>query len=159
MSLNVQGSHLFFVDPEATSSGAAIVEVGCVTTLDGLTASRDQLDTTCISDETRRLEPGLLNPGAATFGILFDPDDQSHVRLHELYRAGVTLKWALALSDGTTPPTVLDSNGDFVLPTDRTFITFEGYVSDYPWSLAVGQKVTNNLSLQVSDFPVLHVAA
>lgn len=154
MSINVQGSNLYFIDPE---SGGGITEVGCVTTLDGLTASRDQLDVTCISDEARNFEAGLLTPGAATFTILFDTSDDSHRRLHELYRSGAKLKWALGLSDGTTDPSSVDSDGEFVLPSDRSFITFDGYVSDFPWSFAVGQKVTNNLSLQVSDFPVLTV--
>lgn len=155
MSLNVQGSNLYFADPADDS----IVEVGCVTTLSGLTASRDQLDVTCISSAARIFEAGLLTPGAATFSINFDPSDASHVRLHELYRAGTTIDWALGLSDGTAPPTSLDSNGNFNLPTTRTFITFEGYVSDYPFDLAIGAKVASNLSVQVSDFPELHVKA
>jgi len=154
MGINVQGSNLYFIDPE---SGGGITEVGCVTTLDGLTASRDQNDVTCISDEARRFEAGLLTPGAATFTILFDPTDDSHVRLHELYRAGTTLKWALGLSDGTAPPSGVDSDGEFTLPATRSYITFDGYISDFPWSFTVGQKVTNNLSIQVSDFPVLTV--
>jgi hypothetical protein len=158
MSLNVQGSNLYFIDPVGDSNGPTIVEVGCVTTLDGIDASRDQVDTTCISSETRVLEAGLLSPGAASFSILFDPDDESHVRLHELYREGTSLQWALGFADGTAPPTSVDSNGDFVLPTTRTFLTFQGYVSSYPWSLAVGQKVTNALSLQIADFPTLHAA-
>lgn len=155
MSLNVQGSNLYFIDPEGDSSGPTVVEVGCVTTLDGLTASRDQLDVTCISDEARRFDAGLLTPGAASFSIFFDPTDESHVRLHELYRAGTTLKWALGLSDGTAAPSGVDSDGDPILPGTRTFIAFDGYVSDFPWSFAIGQKVTNGLSVQVSDFPVL----
>lgn len=155
MSLNVQGSNLWFADPDSD----AIIEVGCVTTLSGLTASRDQLDVTCISSPARVFEAGLLTPGAATFSINFDPSDESHVRLHELYRLGTTLKWALGLSDGTAPPTSVDSAGDFVLPTTRTFITFDGYVSEYPFDLAIGAKVASNLSIQVSDFPELHVKA
>lgn len=155
MSLNVQGSNLWFRDPD----NDAIVEVGCVTNLSGLTASRDQLDVTCISDEARRFEAGLLTPGAASFSINFDPADPSHVRLHELYRAGTTLDWALGLSDGTAPPTAIDTGGNFNVPTSRTFITFEGYVSDFPWDLTVGAKVTNALSIQISDFPVLHPKA
>lgn len=152
MSLNVQGSNLWFRDPADDS----IVEVGCVTNLSGLTASRDQLDVTCISDEARRFEAGLLTPGAASFSINFDPADPSHVRLHELYRAGTTLDWALGLSDGTVAPTVIDTNGNFNVPPTRTWITFEGYVSDFPWDLTVGAKVTNALAIQISDFPVLH---
>lgn len=155
MSLNVQGSNLFFADPDTDD----IIEVGCVTTLSGLTASRDQLDVTCISSPARVFEAGLLTPGAATFSINFDPSDESHVRLHELYRLGTTLKWALGLSDGTAAPTVVDSNGDINVPTSRTFITFDGYVSEYPFDLAIGAKVASNLSIQVSDFPELHVKA
>lgn len=155
MSLNVQGSNLWFADPDTD----AIIEVGCVTTLSGLTASRDQLDVTCISSPARVFEAGLLTPGAATFSINFDPSDESHVRLHELYRLGTTLKWALGLSDGTAPPTSIDSAGEFVFPTTRTFIAFNGYVSDYPFDLAVGAKVASNLAIQVSDFPELHVKA
>lgn len=155
MSLNVQLSNLWFRDP----ANDAIVEVGCVTNLSGVTASRDQLDVTCISDETRRLEAGMLSPGAASFSINFDPSDASHVRLHELYRAGTTLNWALGFSDGTAPPTSIESDGDFVLPTTRSFLTFEGYVADFPWDLTVGAKVTNALSIQIADFPVLHAKA
>lgn len=152
MSLNVQLSNLWFRDP----ANDAIVEVGCVTNLSGVTASRDQLDVTCISDETRRLEAGMLSPGAASFSINFDPSDASHIRLHELYRDGTTLNWALGFSDGTAPPTSIESDGDFVLPTSRSFLTFEGYVADFPWDLTVGAKVTNALSIQIADFPVLH---
>lgn len=155
MSLNVQLSNLWFRDP----ANDAIVEVGCVTNLSGVTASRDQLDVTCISDETRRLEAGMLSPGAASFSINFDPSDASHVRLHELYRAGTTLNWALGFSDGTAPPTSIESDGDFVLPTSRSFLTFDGYVADFPWDLTVGAKVTNALSIQIADFPVLHPKA
>lgn len=155
MSMNVQGSRLWFRDP----ANDAIVEVGCVTNLDGVDASREQNDVTCLSDEARRLEAGLLTPGAATFSINFDAGDASHVRLHELYRAGTTLDWALGLSDGTAPPIIIDSNGNFNLPTTRTFLTFEGYVSSFPWTLAVGAKVVNNIGLQIADFPVLHPKA
>ena len=157
-ALNVQGSNLYFAVPSGSNAGE-IVEVGCVTTLDGLTAFRDQLDVTCISDEARRFEAGLLTPGAATFTILFNLSDESHALLHDLYRAGTTLQWALGLADNPdVAPTALDSAGDIALPANRSYITFEGYVSDFPWSFATGQKVTNNISIQVSDFPVLNRA-
>jgi hypothetical protein len=152
-ALNVQGSNLYFADPDTDE----IIEVGCVTTLSGLTASRDQNEVTCISDLARRFEAGLLTPGAATFSINFDPSDESHIRLHELYRTGVNLNWALGLADGTTAPTGVDSDGVLVAPTDRTFITFNGYISEYPFDLSIGAKVASNLSVQVSDFPELNV--
>lgn len=160
-ALNVQGSNLYFIDPEGDSNGGTIVEVGCVTTIDGIDASRAQNDVTCISDETRRLEAGLLEPGAATFSINFDTTDESHARLHELYRAGTTLQWALGFSDGTSlglpVPTGIDTDGGFIFPTTRSFLEFEGYLTSFPWNLAIGAKVTNSIGIQVSNFPVLHI--
>lgn len=155
MSLKVQGTTLFFVDPDTDAS----VEVACITSFSGLTASRDQTDVTCLQDEGRRFEAGLLNPGAATFGINFDPEEPSHVRLHELYREGTKLEWALAASDGTAGPTSVDSNGSFNLPTTRTFWTFNGYLSDYPFEFAVGGRVASTIAIQLSDFPALHAKA
>jgi hypothetical protein len=152
MSMKVQGTTLFFVDPDTDD----IVEVDCITSFNGLTASRDQTDVTCMQDEGRSFEPGLLNPGNANFGILFDSSKASHVRLHALYVAGTKLEWALAGSDGTAPPTSVDSGGDFVLPTTRTFWTFNGYLSDYPFDFAIGGRVASTIAIQLSGFPSIH---
>jgi hypothetical protein len=153
MSLKVQGTTLFFIDPADDS----VVEVGCITSFNGLTASRDQTDVTCLQDEARKFEAGLLNPGAASFGIYFDPADASHIRLHALYAAGTKLEWALAASDGIgIDPTGVDTDGQFILPTTRTFWTFNGYLSDYPFDFAVGARVNSAIAIQLSDFPTLH---
>lgn len=152
MSLNVQGSQLFFIDPDTDDT---VLDVGCVTAIGGIGASREQVDTTCITDIARRIEAGLLTPGAANFTILFDPTVPSHIRLHQLYRDGAQVKWALGFADGVANPVDGDSDGEFNLPTTRTFLTFEGYISDFPWDLAIGQKVSNALALQISDFPEL----
>lgn len=152
MSMKVQGTTLFFVDPDTDD----IVQVACITSFNGLTAARDQTDVTCLQDEGRRFEAGLLNPGAASFGIYFDPAEESHTRLHALYVAGTKLNWALAGSDGTAPPTSVDSAGEFVLPTTRTFWTFNGYLSDYPFEFAVGGRVASTIAIQLSGFPAIH---
>lgn len=160
MSVKTQGSELWFLDPETGQP----VKVGCVTTLSGLTAARDQIETTCLDSAARTYEAGMATPGAATFTVNFDPADNSHVRLHELYVEGIKVDWALGWSDYTPPmpaagpvPTA-DSDG-FVLPTGRSWITFNGYVSDLPFDFALNTVVTSNISVQVSDFPVLVPAA
>lgn len=150
MSVKTQGSELFFIDP-ATD---LVTEVGCVTTISGLTAARDQIETTCLSDDARTYESGLATPGAATFGINFDPSDASHVRLHELYVAGTKFEWALGWSDGTSPPTV-DTNATFNTPATRSFIVFNGYISDLPFDFALNTVVSSTVSIQLSGFPVL----
>ena len=52
-------------------------------------------------------------------------------------------------ADGTAVPTH-DSNGDFVLPTTRTWFIFEGYVSDFPFDFAANTVVTTQAAIQRS---------
>jgi hypothetical protein len=149
MAKKTQGTNLFLIDTDGTT----LITVGCVTSISGITASRDQIETTCLEAQARSYEAGMLTPGAASFGINVDPADASHVRLHELYKEGVNLKWALGWSDDNVPPTILA--GDFVLPTTRSWLTFEGYISDYPFDFALSAVVASTIAVQVSGYPEL----
>jgi len=149
MALKTQGTNLYAIDPADDS----VIVVGCVTTITGISAARDQIETTCLEAQARSYEAGMLTPGAANFGINVDPSDPSHVRLHELYVSGDTLKWTVGLADGTAAPTV--TAGEFVLPTTRSWISFEGYISDFPFDFALSAVVASTVALQVSGFPVL----
>jgi len=151
MAIKTQGTQLYFIDPD----GDQITVVGCVTGISGLTAARDQIETTCLDSAARTYEAGMATPGAAQFTINFDTSDASHVRLHELYRAGTTLNWAIGWSDGIAAPSGA-SGGAWNLPTSRSWIEFEGYISDLPFDFALNTVVSSNISIQVSDFPILH---
>jgi hypothetical protein len=150
MAKKTQGTELWFLDPDTNLE----VEVGCVTSINGIGASRDQIETTCLDSTARTYEAGLAAPGAATFGINFDPADESHVRLHELYTLGTTLQWALGWSDGTVPPD--GASGGFDFPTSRSWLEFEGYINDVPFDFALNAVVASTVAIQVSDFPILH---
>jgi hypothetical protein len=150
MAVKTQGTDLYFIDPHDD----AVTKVGCVTSITGINAARDQIEVTCLDSAARVYEAGLGAPGAATFGINFDPTDASHVRLHEIYVEGTKIEWALGWSDGTAAPTA-DSDGEFVTPSSRSFITFNGYVSDLPFDFSLNAVVSSSVSVQVSDFPVL----
>ena len=150
MAKKTQGTQLYVADP-ATDT---LITVGCVTNITGITATRDQIETTCLDSTARTYVAGLAAPGAATFTINFDPTDASHTRLHELYVSGDTLEFALGWSDGTAAPTV-DTNGTFNLPTTRTWIAFDGFITDLPFDFALNTVVTSNVSVQVSGFPTL----
>lgn len=149
-TLKAQGTSLYFIDPDAPTTP---VEVACITSFSGMTATRDQTEVTCLGDEARRFESGMLNPGTASFGINFDPADPSHSRLHELYVAGTSVEWALGASDGTADPTI--TTGEFTLPATRTWWTFAGYVSDFPFDFAIGGRVSSTLAIQLSGYPEL----
>jgi hypothetical protein len=69
MAVKTQGTDLYFVDPYDNS----VTKVGCVTSITGINAARDQIEVTCLDSAARLYEAGLGAPGAATFGINFDP--------------------------------------------------------------------------------------
>lgn len=150
MSIKTQGTQLWTIDPQDDS----LLVVGCVTSIDGIDTTLDQIETTCLEATARTYEAGLATPGTANFGINTDPSDPVHVRLHELKIAGTTLPWAIGWSDGTAAPTV-DSAGDFVTPDTRSWIVFEGFMNSYPFSFAQNSVVQSNVGIQVSGEPQL----
>jgi hypothetical protein len=150
MAKKTQGTQLYVIDPDDLS----VITVGCVTAITGINATRDQIETTCLDSSARTYVAGLAAPGAAQFTINFDPEDDSHVRLHELYVEGVDLMWALGWSDGTAAPSSASTDG-FAVPTTRTWIQFDGFISDLPFDFALNTVVTSNVSVQVSGFPTI----
>lgn len=153
MSVKTKGTMLYFIAPGETP---AVVKVGAVSSISGVNASRDQIETTDLESDAHTYESGLLSPGAATFSIRFDPKDAGHKKLHDLYVSGTVLKWALGWSDGTAAPT-LDTEDDtvFDLPTTRSFLEFDGYVADLPFDFSLNSVVNSSVSVQVSGFPRL----
>jgi hypothetical protein len=148
--VKTQGTQLYVVDPEDDS----ILRISCVTSVDGIDSSIDQNETTCLEDTARTYEAGLATPGTATFGIRPDPADNSHKRLYELKQAGTSLKWALGWSDGVNvAPTSVDSNGNFNLPTTRSWLTFDGFMNAFPFSFAQNSQVESTIGIQVSGDP------
>lgn len=148
MSMKTQGTQLFFIDP----SNDSVMTVGCPTSIDGIDTTNEQIETTCLNSQARTYEGGLATPGAASVGINFDTADVSHMRMHQLKVAKTTLKWAVGLADGTDLPTV-DTNGDFNLPSSRSWISFVGYMNSYPWSIALNAVVASTIGIQISGEP------
>jgi hypothetical protein len=159
MAMKTERTSLYFIDPD-DSAGPTIVTVGCATSITGIGASRDQLEDTCLEDSARSFQAGLGTPGTKTFTINFDTSDASHVRMHQLWKLGTKVLWALGLSDGPPPPAALvaptlNSADGFELPDTRSWLTYEGYIADLPMDFALNSLVTSTISVQVSDFPDL----
>lgn len=66
--------------------------------------------------------------------------------------AGTKVDWVVGWSDGTSLPTA-DSNCGAVVPATRSFIHWNGYISDLPFDFALNAVVTSNMTIQLSDFP------
>ena len=148
MSVLAQGTEIFFID---TTGAAAIVQVECATTFTPGGAPADQIEDTCLEDSDRTYKPGLRTPGQASIGLNADPANASHILMHQLSEANpqAVLEWVVGWSDGTAPPT-LDVSDDFVLPATRTWFSFQGYISDFPFDFAQNTVVTSAVSVQRS---------
>ena len=162
MSVKTQGTVFFALDPIT----GELLDIGCVTAIDGIDTTIEQIETTCLNALVRTYEAGLATPGTATFTIYTDPQDPNHVRLHQIKVAGKTLHWAVGFRQtvngepvvpGDIPTVEQDSSGDyvFVLPETRAWIAFEGYMSAFPFSFAQNSVVQSNVSIQVSGEPQL----
>lgn len=149
MSKLTQGTQVYFIDN--TGSSPVVEEVECATALNPGGNPADQIEDTCLSSFERTYKPGLRTPGTASLTLNADPESDSHITLHAMseMNPSPTTSWAVGWSDGTDAPT-LDSNGEFDLPTTRTWFTFEGYVSDFPFDFQQNAVVTTDVSIQRS---------
>jgi hypothetical protein len=147
MSILTQGTQVYAIDPDSRD----LITVECATAFNPGGNPADQLEDTCLENFERTYKPGLRTPGQATLSINADPANASHLRLYELSTDNPppTVKWAIGWSDGTAPPTV-DSNGNFNLPSTRTWFTFEGYVSDFPFDFQLNSIVASDITIQRS---------
>ncbi|MDP2141272.1 MAG: phage tail tube protein [Gammaproteobacteria bacterium] len=143
-----KGTHLYFIDPADNS----LVRVKKLTAFNPGSSPGDDVETTDL-DETvaRQYEKGLLTPGSASGNIMANPQEPSHIRLHELSVDTETNRtwWVVGWSDGTAAPTV-DSNGQFNLPTTRTWYEFEGHVTDFPMDFQLNSTVATALAIKRS---------
>lgn len=145
MAILTQGTKVYFIDP----ADDAVTEVECATAFNPGGAPSDQIETTCLESVEREYRRGLRTPGQASLTINADPRNASHIRLHELSEDDTveSIDFVVAWSDGTAAPTV-DSNGDWVLATARTWFTFSGYVADFPFDFQLNSVVTTDVSIQ-----------
>jgi len=151
MSVLTQGTHIYFIDPAFDSNGAGVREVVCATTFSPGGNPADQIEDTCLSASERSYKPGLRTPGQASMTVNADPSNDSHVRLHQLAEQDPPpiVKWAVGWADGAGVPQ-LDSDGEFNLPTTRSWFLFSGYVSDFPFDFAANTVVTSQVTIQRS---------
>lgn len=161
MTVKTQGTELYVMDP----TDGKIISVGCITSIEGVDTSIDQVETTCLNALVRTYEAGLATPGTATFGINTDDRETDHVTLHQWKTAGKTLHWAIGwrqedssnepVLPGDAPTQTTDSSGDniFSLPASRAWIVFEGFMNSFPFSFAQNAVVTSSIGIQVSGEP------
>lgn len=153
MSILTQGTQVYALAPPASGNGPrTVMEVECATAFNPGGAPAEQIEDTCLSSKERTYKKGLRTPGQASLTVNADPNNTSHVRLHQLSEADgdTTIKWAVGWSDGTAAPTLNTEGDDFELPESRTWFVFEGYVSDFPFDFAANAVVSTAATIQRS---------
>ena len=150
MSILSQGTNVYVLDPN--DGTPAVLKIECATSLSPGGDPSDQIEDTCLEAFERSYKAGLRTPGQATMGINADPDNESHLTLYGLSRENPApvLKFAIGWSDGTDAPTLNVGEDGFELPATRTWFTFQGYISDFPFDFAQNTVVTTEVSIQRS---------
>lgn len=146
-----KGTQLYILDPRTVPFAEQITKLECPKSISGLSLSTPQIDTTCLDSEAMEFSPGMPSPGAATIGLDFDTAKDSHMLIEDLNKNQVIAQFAIGLSNGIDiAPTGVDSQGDFILPTTRTWVVFTGYVADLPLDFAINSTVQSNFTVQQS---------
>ena len=150
MSILSQGTNVYVLDPN--DGTPAVLKIECATSLSPGGDPSDQIEDTCLEAFERSYKAGLRTPGQATMGINADPDNESHLTLYGLSRENPApvLKFAIGWSDGTDAPTLNVGEDGFELPATRTWFTFQGYISDFPFDFTQNTVVTTEVSIQRS---------
>lgn len=153
MSILSQGTQIYALVPPLTGPGPrAVLAIECATAFSPGGSPADQIEDTCLEDKDRSYKKGLRTPGQASLTVNADPNNASHIRLHQLSEADgdTTIEWAVGWSDGTAAPTLNTAGDGFELPESRTWFTFRGYVSDFPFDFAGNAVVSTAATIQRS---------
>lgn len=149
MAIKTQGSKLYILD-ESASAGPEVLAIDCATSLNGLNAPREQIEVTCLEDDSRSYVGGLGTPGDLTVKVNFDPNNESHYRIYQLWVAGDNFDFAIAMEKGATAPTIA-SDGSLDISTSFNFITGNGFVKDIPLNANLNSVWTADISIQLSE--------
>ncbi len=152
MSVVTQGTQLYVL------ASGAVSEIECITTFNPGGSPADQIDDTCLSERnTRKYKKGLRTPGQATVGLNADPQNASHLMLSNMAESNAQddVTFALGWADGESAPTAAANGASgavdgLVLPPDRTWYVFRGYVSDFPFDFAANSVVATSATIQRS---------
>lgn len=158
MSLKTQGTSLFVLIPGTSDS---IVRITCVKEVTGVGAgAKDQIDVTCLEDtEDRQFVAGLASPSAVTMTVNYDPADGEYESLLDLKESGANTRFFLGLSDGAKSIAPTLSSDVVTFPPTRSFLEFQGFISEFPFDFAQNTVITSAITVQRSGSVVRHLKA
>lgn len=156
-AFETKGTHVYFVNQDGSTISAFSCPTG-VTGLNGGTA--DTIDTTCLSTTGafRTNITGFADTDQVTIPFIFYDGSASHIAAKALHSSKAIRGWMVGLSDSTTAPTTLDTDGMLVSPTGRSAFTFLASVSNMTFDVAVGDVVRGSMTLKPSGETTFYAA-
>jgi hypothetical protein len=138
-----QKSELFYASAATTAT-----KIVCVTGVEVGGAAADQIDHTCLADDTRAFVQGLKNAAQVTVQFNAHSGEVTHEDLTDLFASGAVVSWGIYGSEATTAPTAVGSEMQTVV--DRVSMIFDAYVADFSMSIAGNDIWKGTVVLQVS---------
>lgn len=157
MAISASLTNLYIIDPDDDS----VLKICELDSIEGVDATVQANASNSLCRDYTTYTPGNLDPGQANLTLNFDPEENAHVRLNELYRERKTLHWCIGFSDGTDSPKAetdgqSEKTGLFDLaPIDRTCIYFDGFMTSYSFGAAVNNMVSVPVGIQLTNVPEL----
>ncbi|HAU5716769.1 phage tail tube protein [Serratia marcescens] len=152
MSVLTQGTQFYVL------ANGVVSEVECITSFTPGGNPADQIEDTCLSERnSRTYKKGLRTPASATVTLNADPKNASHLMLHNLAESDdeALLTFAVGWADGESEPTAAapgapNAVDGLLLPDDRTWFVFQGYVTDFPFDFQANTVVSTTATIQRS---------
>lgn len=150
-----QGCALYIMDDVTAPGTPAVLKIGSVTGLTSLGGSATDIDISNMDSAVKEFAKGLLDGGAPSFDIIFDPENVGHALLGTLSTlgTGASKQWYFGFSDGTSPPTLVGTAPSQVLTapaTGRSGMTFTAYVKQFQIDAATDSVLKGKCSLKTS---------
>lgn len=132
--LRTTGTSLYFI------YNNTVHEVVC-SGISGIGGSRNTQTIQTLKDESATIIAGAQQPGTPSFSIYINNSETQAV-LQELYQNAKTVEWLVGLSDGDVAPE------PGILDAGRSWLTFEGFVTDFPFEFSVDSVVESSITIQ-----------
>jgi len=124
-----QKSGLYYASAATTAT-----QIVCPTSIEISGGAADDIDATCLSDDTRQNVQGLKNSELVTIEFNIHSGETTHQALFDLRASGEVKSWCVQGSEAATAPTAAAS---VIVPAvDRSSMLFNGYVQDVSVSIA-----------------------
>lgn len=133
-----------WVNPPNTGLGAYWLLVAEVNSIDGPSMSRETIDVTTLGSTGgyREFVPSLKTGGSVNLGMNFTRD--TYQLMKENFDSDIPRAFCIVIPDGTTT-------------TNSTVFEFTGLVMELPLSITVDDKITADVTIQITGEPVFRV--